>query len=186
MRTAILLAAGVGLAAMVGGCTSTPTPQPSPSPPSPTETEVVLSGDGVAGQPFGTAVSTVEPALTGPLGSPAVTESTGCPMNPKWTRMLRWQGLTVTFEAATATRTDQTELTMWQLRPDEGVPAGVTLSDDLPLTPTFSELTADNPGTKVDRQLGWYLLELPEGVTYLGEDASRPTTIWGGPLQWCE
>lgn len=182
------LALGVGMASLVCACTAqTPTPEPSATTSQPTPTEVVLSGQGAAGYAFGSQVSDVEPTLRGSLGDPSqVTENTGCPLNPIWTTTMRWQGLTVTFEGDTATRTSQTTLSTWQLRPDQGVPVSVTLADDLPLAPTFAELTTQHPGTSLTQQLGWYLVELPEGVTYLGQNRTSPSDIQGGPLQWCE
>lgn len=164
-----------------------PTPTPTPPTPSPTATAVVLSGQGVAGSPFGTAVADVESTLRSALGAPTqVTENTGCPLNPLWTKVLRWEGLTVTFQAESELRTEATALTMWQLRPPDGVPSGAELADNMPLTPTFDELTTAYPGTKVTEQLGWYLAEPTNGITYLGENATSPSVIQGGPLQWCE
>lgn len=182
------LPVSVGIACLACACTSLgPTPEPSATTPQTTPTEVVLSGQGAAGYPFGSEAGDVEPTLRSSLGAPSqVIENAGCPLNPIWTKMMRWQGLTVTFEGDTATRTSRTGLSSWQLRPDQGVPVGVTLADDLPLTPTFAELTAQHPSTSLKQQLGWYLMELPEGITYIGEDRASPSTIQGGPLRWCE
>ena len=165
--------------------TQTPTPA-SPSP-TPTPAGVVLAGTGVAGYAFGSQASSVEPVLRSRLGKPGrVTEDTGCPMNQRWTRSLSWKGLFVSFEAATAKKTTKVKLTTWELRPTNGVPAGVTLAGNLPLTPTFAQLKAAFPGTKVTEELGWFFLKVPSGVTYIGESKTRPSAIHGGPIQWCE
>ncbi len=190
MRIGMTLAVGVGIASLACACTSaTPTPAPSASTSTsqPVPAEVVLSGQGAAGHAFGSEAGDVEPTLRDSLGDPSqVTENAGCPLNPIWTKLMRWQGLTITFEGDTAARTSQTKLSSWQLRPDQGVPVGVTLADDLPLTPTFAELTTQHPDANLEQQLGWYVMELPEGVSYIGEDRTSPSTIQGGPLRWCE
>lgn len=180
--------AALTAAALASACTiQVNSRQPSPTTPTTPTAEVVLTGQGAGGSSFGTPVADVEPALRAMLGEPSdVIEGTGCPLDPTWTRSVRWQGLTVVFEGDTEQRTDETELTSWQLRPGGGLPSGVSLGEGLSSTATFGELTAQFPGSEVTEQLGWSVLELPIGVTYLGENATTPSVIHGGPLQWCE
>lgn len=179
----------IATVALASGCTiqvNQPQPSPTASRTSPAA-GVTLTGQEVAGHPFGSFVGEVEPALRAGLGEPTdVTENTGCPLDPAWTRTMRWQGLSVVFEGDTQRRTDQTALTDWQVRIDQGVPSGVVLGDDVSPTASFAELVADHPGASVTQRLGWHVLELPGGITYLSENSTTPTVIWGGPVQWCE
>lgn len=187
----VRLAGGVGIIALLCACAiQIPAPQPSPPQPSPshsTPSQVVLSGQGAAGHAFGAPVATVEASLRDALGEPSqVTENTGCPLNPIWTRTVRWQGLSVSFQGKTERRTDATTLSTWQLRNDQGVPSNVALADGLPVTTTFAQLIAAHPGTELTEQLGWYLAEPVPGITYMGSSRTEPEMINGGPLQWCE
>ncbi|MGB2978032.1 MAG: hypothetical protein WBB78_05860 [Propionicimonas sp.] len=198
-----LLASGCGLLPSLpalpspsAGVTAGQTSPPSGSAPSassratPTPTQtlgVVLSGDGVAGHDFGTKVGDVEPALRVRLGKPnQVMEDIGCPLNPLWTRTLRWQGLIVNFEATGAKKTKQTTLSTWTLRLSDGVPKGVTLAGGLPLHPTFAQLKASYPGAQLTEELGWFLMEPVDGIVYLGDNKTKPSEILSAPIHWCE
>lgn len=165
------------------GSTASPTASGAVSP---TAATLELSAQGVGGYGFGSDVAIVQPVLQQRLGQPQVTENTGCQMDPRWTRSLSWQGLTVTFEADAAERTDDLAMTQWRVRPRDGVPAGVTLADGTSFDATFADLKAAHPDVELTQQLGWYVFELPEGVTWLGEDDVRPFEAWGGTVRWCE
>lgn len=188
------------LAILLAGCaapSATPAPTgtpptataPSPSPgttdsgapaPTPTAALVELTADGLTGVPFGTSLAEVQPWLVDRLGDPdEVVDDDAVQTGGIPTRILRWQGLRVAFEAPGSPAVPHAFATWW-LWPDEGVPAGAAPAASLPVTPTFAELQQRFPAGELRREDPLTVFRLPDGVRYGGEDALRPAWLAAG------
>lgn len=159
----------------------------------PTPIKVWLAPNKVSNFGFGTSYQSVEDKLRRLLGNPDnIYEGDGCPMNPIWSRNLRWGGLWVNFEAQQPTKTDKMYLSQWGIDGEGGVPDGVRTVDSIPLETTFKQLRRSNPGITIVDMFGTgsgpYLTELANGVYYIWPDAQGSTvdSVQSGPIRPCE
>jgi len=177
--------------------TPTPTPSETATPsvsatptPSPTKAgAVLLAGNGIAGQEFGTAEATVEKRLAATLGKPDESiEGILCELNPSspWQRTVIYDGLSVLFVANSSAESAPRTLNGWALGLEGSRPA-VQMEDDVPLNLSFAQLVKKYPkGTLEETGLGdgSQIFTLPNGIRFLGVDV--PDLVMGGEVHYCE
>lgn len=215
-RSALAATLATGVALALSGCATTPPAGPASTPPSsapasapapsaspsapsvgpsatpsttPSATSLVLSGDGIGGQTFGTAQDVATKVLNGVLGKPSSTFSgQSCELDSgsPYVTTLTYSNLWVEFAAKNSKKSSPRSLAAWGYRVSKPLPKTLTIVDNVPLNLSFTELKAKYPGSKtLDLGLpGTTAVKLPNKLVFFG--AKKPEVVQAGELSVCE
>ncbi len=134
---------------------------------------MVLSATGIGNLKFGASQAEAEKALKAVLGPSTgrTTDGGGVEVTGRWTELVQYGGLAVSFEAKNAKSASPRTFSSWSFSVNHKLPKGLAIDQDIPLDLSFKQLAQKYPSAKfVDTGIpGTKALLLPNKLYVTGD-----------------